>query len=62
MTTIMTTIKRKPTWIRAIESYKKKKSFIGPPVRSKRKLSEREIKACKVWGKNLRLINPNTIT
>ena len=43
----MTTIKRKPTWIRAIESYKKKKSFIGPAVRPKRKLSEREIKACK---------------
>jgi len=48
----MTTIKRKPTWIRAIESYKKKKSFIGLPVRPKRKLSEREIKACEVWGKH----------
>ena len=48
----MTTIKRKPTWIRAIEFYKKKKSFISPAVRPKRKLSEREIKACEVWGKH----------
>ena len=48
----MTTIKRKPTMIRAIESYRKKKSFIGPPVRPRRKLSEREIKACEVWGKH----------
>ena len=47
----MTKLKRKPTMIRAIESYKKKKSFIGPPVRPKRKLSEREIKVCEAWGK-----------
>lgn len=50
------TIKRKLTYKKVLESFKKTKP------KPKRKLSEREIKACKVWGKNLRLINLNTIT
>jgi hypothetical protein len=45
-------IKKKPTLIKVIELFKKKESFIGPPVRPKRKLSEREIKVCEAWGKH----------